>query len=189
MSFTTTTLAEAVAVFACQSPGEHSILRVGDSASWDKDHIDDRYAESQIASNGIRFRDWLTMFQDENDLHRCRLASHHVKINEIFHTHFPVSEASGYKWVSVASTLPTETRVLRSLGGKTGLDALKRSVENRFMNDPKLLPLWHPTDTVKQAHMEIYTDESACQVAIVYAPIAADGTERRLELMSFRPAS
>lgn len=189
MTFTSTTLAEAVAVFSCQPPGEHSILRVGESAAWDKEHIDDRYAESQLAINGVRFRDWLTMFKDGNDLHRCRLASHHVKVNELFHTHFPVGEPSGYAWVSVASTLPTETRVLRHLGGKTDLEALKRSVENRFMNDAKLLPLWHPTDTVKPSHMEIYTDEAACQVAIVYAPVSADGTERRLELMSFRPAS
>jgi hypothetical protein len=189
MSFVTTTLAEAVAVFSCQPPGEHSILRVGESATWDKDHIDDRYAESQIASNGVRFRDWLTVYKDGNDLHRCRLASHHVKVNELFHTHFPVGEAGGYTWVSVASTLPTETRVLRHLGGKTDLETLRRSVENRFMNDPKLLPVWHPTDTVAQSHMEIYADEGACQVAIVYAPVSADGTERRLELMSFRPAS
>ena len=189
MSFTSTTLAEAITVFACQPPGEHSVLRVGESATWDKDHIDDRYAESQLASNGVRFRDWLTMFKDGNDLHRCRLASHHIKINELFHTHFPVSESEGYAWVSVASTLPTETRVLRRLGGKTDLEMLKRSVENRFMNDTKLLPVWHPTDTVQQSHVEIYTDEKACQVAIVYAPMSTDGTERKLELMSFRPAS
>ena len=188
MTFTSTTLAEALSVFACQPPDEHSILRVGESAAWDKEHIDDRYAESQLATNGVRFRDWLTMYKDESDLHRCRLASHHIKINELFHTHFPVSEHSGYAWVSVASTLPTETRVMRHLGGKTDLEALKRSVENRFMNDPKLLPVWHPTDTVKQSHMEIYTDEAACQVAVIYAPLSADGSDRRLELMSFQPA-
>lgn len=188
-SFTTTTLAEAVAVFSCQPPGEHSVLRVGESATWDKDHIDDRYAESQLANNGVRFRDWLTMFKDGNDLHRCRLASHHIRINELFHTHFPVGEPGGYQWVSVASTLPSETRVLRRLGGKTDLEMLKRSVENRFINDTKLLPVWHPTDTIKQSHVEIYTDEAACQVVIAYAPTSADGTERRFELMSFRPTS
>lgn len=191
-TYTTTTLAEAVSVFACQPPVEHSILHVGKSATWDKDHIDDRYAESQLASNGLRFRDWLTMYRnDMGDLQRCRLASHHVKVNELFHTHFPVTlgEPNEYTWISVASTLPTETRVLRHLGGKTNLETLKRSVENRFMNDPKLLPTWHPTDTVSQTHMEIYTDEKACQVAIVYAPTSADGVDRRLELMSFRLVS
>jgi hypothetical protein len=187
-TYTTTTLAEAVNIFSCQPPTEHSILHVGESATWDKAHIDDRYAESQMASNGIRFRDWLTMYKYGDDLHRCRLASHHIWINELFHTHFPVGETEGYSWVSVASTLPTETRVLKHLGGKTDLEVLKRSVENRFMNDTKLLPVWHPTDTVKQSHVEIYTDEPACQVAIVYAPVAADGTARRLELMSFRLA-
>jgi hypothetical protein len=187
-TYTTTTLAEALTVFACQPPIEHSILRVGESATWDKDHIDDRYAESQLASNGLRFRDWLTMYRsDDGHLQRCRLASHHVKINELFHTHFPVGEGNQYTWVSVASTLPTETRVLKHTGGKSDLEVLKRSVEYRFMNDPKLLSTWHPTDTVDQAHMEIYTDEKACQVTIVYAPTSADGTDRRLELMSFRP--
>ena len=99
-----------------------------------------------------------------------------------------VTAGQGYTWVSVASTLPTETRVLRHSGGKSDFEALKRSVEYRYMNDPKLLPTWHPTDTVDQSHMEIYTDEKACQVTIVYAPTSADGTDRRLELMSFRPA-
>jgi len=187
--YTTTTLAEALAVFSCQPPVEHSILNLGQSATWDKDHIDDRYAESQLASNGLRFRDWLTMYKYGNELHRCRLAAHHVKVNELFHTHFPMNKAGGYEWVSVASTLPTETRVLRHLGGKTNIETLKRSVENRFMNDTKLLPLWHPTDTVTQSQLEIYTDEVACQVVIVYSPQSADGTERRLELMSFRGGS
>jgi hypothetical protein len=185
--YTTTTLAEAVVAFSCHPPEEHSILRVGESAAWDKDHIDDRYAESQLASNGLRYRDWLTVYKSGNDLHRSRLASHHVWINELFHTHFPMGEPGSYAWVSVASTLPTETRVLRHLGGNASLEMLRRSVENRFLNDTKLLPVWHPTDSVKQSHVEIYTDEEACQVAIVYAPVAVDGTNRRLELISFRP--
>jgi hypothetical protein len=191
-TYTTTTLAEALVVFACQPPVEHSILGLGESATWDKDHIDDRYAESQLASNGLRFRDWLTMYRsDDGHLQRCRLASHHIKINELFHSHFPVavSEGQGYTWVSVASTLPTETRVLKHSGGKSDLEVLKRSVEYRYMNDSKLLPTWHPSDTVDPSHMEFYTDEKACQVTIVYAPTSSDGTDRRLELMSFRPVS
>ena len=186
LDYTTTTLAEAIAVFSGQPPAEHSIIRVGESAAWDKGHVDDRYAESQLASNGLRYRDWLTVYASESELHRSRLASHHVWINELFHTHFPVGEPNSFAWVAVASTLPSETRVLRHLGGKTDLEALQRSVENRFMNDTKLLPVWQPTDSVKPAHVEIYTDAAAGQVAVVYAPMSVDGTSRRLELMSFR---
>ena len=89
-----------------------------------------------------------------------------------------------YSWVSVASTLPTETRVLRHLGGKTSLEQLKRSVESRFMHDSKLLPVRGGSDVVERGNMEIYSDERAQQVLLAYAPSSSEGA--RLEFMSFR---
>lgn len=54
------------------------------------------------------------------------------------------------------------------------------------MNDPKLLPVWATGDRIDQAGIEVYTDEAAGQVAVVYAPIAPDMSRKRLELISFR---
>ena len=86
----------------------------------------------------------------------------------------------------MASTLPTETRVLRYQGGKTNLEALKRSVSSRFTHDPKLLPVQDKTDIVLSTNMEIYSDEKAGQVMLAYAPVAADGERKRIEFMTFQ---
>jgi len=185
--FTSTTLAESLAVFTGQRPAKHTEVDLHSSTPWDKDHVDNRYAETQRAENGQRYRDWVTVYQSADELHQSRLASHHVLTTMLFHTHFPFARADGgYSWVSVASTLPAETRVLRHIGGKTRLEALKRSVENRFVNDSKLLPVWSQGDRVDQMDVEVYTDPEAEQVAVIYAPVSPDGGRKRLELISFR---
>ena len=187
VAHTTTTLAESVSLFTAKMPHNHKEVELHASEPWNSDDIDDRYAETQKASNGLRYRDWVTMYRDMDSLQRSRLATHHVFADQLFHTHFPVTRADGtYGWISVASTLPAETRVLRNIGGNTPLESLKRSVENRFFNDTKLLPVWHPGDSIDPIDVEFYTDQSANQVAIVYAPRAPDGSRRRLELISFR---
>ena len=89
-------------------------------------------------------------------------------------------------WVSVASTLPAETRILRQTAGKTHTDALRGSVVGRFMNDLKLLPVWNQGDVVDPSNAEVYTDEESKQVAIIYAPRSLTGEMKRLEMISFR---
>lgn len=200
---TMTTLAESVALFTGPLPVRHMEVDLHQSSPWDQDYIDDRYAETQRAENGLRFRDWITMYRSLDDLQRSRLAAHHVFTDQLFHTHFPVisspstSNASNdsvgnsgvvltNSWVSVASTLPAETRVLRQTSGKTHTDALRGSVVGRFMNDLKLLPVWNQGDVVDPSNAEVYTDEDSKQVAIVYAPRSLTGDMRRLEMISFR---
>lgn len=199
--YLSTTLAEAVAVFSGPLPENTSRVKLHESVPWDNEHIDYRYAEQQSADNGMRFRDWLTVYREDDELHRCRLASHEVLVGETFSTHFPVeipvtassspspspSLSTKFSWVSVASTLPAETRTLRHLGGQTVTEALKRSVDNRFMNDSKLLPVRNVGDKVDRSNMEIYSDEASNQVLIAYAPTSPDGTLKTIEMMSFRP--
>jgi hypothetical protein len=182
----TTTLAEAVSLFTGPPPFSISDVALHESEPWGEDHIDDRYAERQKADNGLRFRDWATVYHDGQEMQRCRMASHAVTCGEVYETHFPLATPAGYKWVSVASTLPAETRVLRHLGGNAGLEVLKRSVENRYMHDPKLLPVASKADRVDKEHMEIYTDRVAGQVLLAYAPVSPDGQRRAIEFMSFR---
>ena len=182
----TTTLAEAVSLFTGPPPQQLSDVALHESAPWSEGHIDARYAERQTGDNGSRFRDWAVVYQDEEEIQRARLAAHEVRCSKVYETHFPLSNTgAGHTWVSVASTVPTETRVLRHLGGRTGLEVLKRAVENRFKHDTKLLPKRHSSDTIDAASTEIYTDEKSGHVLLAYAPVAADGG-KQIEFMSFR---
>jgi hypothetical protein len=187
---TTTTLAEAVAVFAGPAPFHLSTVNLHESKPWEEDHIDTRYGERQVGDNGSRFRDWAVVYHDGDKLRRCRLAAHELTMSSLFHTYFPVArqeeQGTHHNWVAVASTLPTETRVLRHMNGKTELESLRKSVENRFWNDWKLLPVRQAGDAVDRSNMEVYTDEAAKQVALVYAPHSADGERRAFEMLSFR---
>jgi hypothetical protein len=174
----TTTLAEAVALFTGPAPAHLSEAQLPHSAPWNEPHVDDRYAERQLGSNGLRYRDWATVYHDGCELQRCRLAAHALRADALYHTHFPLAGHPSKSWVSVASTLPAETVVLRHQQGRGALDSLKRTVEMRFLHDGKLLPT-RGGDKVDRAHMEIYSDTAAGQVLIAYAEGA------RLEFMSF----
>jgi hypothetical protein len=182
----TTTLAEAVSLFTGPPPFRISDVPLHESEPWNENHIDDRYAERQTAENGTRFRDWAKVYHDDHEIQRCRMASHSIKCDEVFETHFPLSTPSGHQWISVASTIPAETRVLRHMGGNTSLELLRRSVESRFMHDGKLLPVRNKDDRVDRAHMELYTDQHSGQVLLAYAPMAPDGSRKTIEFMSFR---
>jgi hypothetical protein len=182
----TTTLAEAVSLFTGPPPFRISEVPLNESEPWEGEHIDDRYAERQVAENGVRLRDWATVFHEHPEVQRCRMAAHAVTCSEVFETHFPLSTAAGHQWVAVASTLPAETRMLRHMGGGSELEALRRSVESRYMHDPKLLPVRCKDDTVDRAHMELYSDPKAGQVLLAYAPVSADGARKAIEFMSFR---
>jgi hypothetical protein len=182
----TTTLAEAVSLFTGNPPEKLSDVALLESAPWSEGHIDTRYAERQTGDNGSRYRDWAAVYMDDEEIQRCRMASHEIRCSKVYETHFPMAVSAGHTWVSVASTLPTETRVLRYQGGKNSLEALKRSVSSRFTHDPKLLPVQDKTDTILTANMEIYSDEKAGQVMLAYAPVAADGERKRIEFMTFQ---
>jgi hypothetical protein len=179
---TTTTLAESLSYFTGPEPENVKEVQLHESLPWSQDRIDDRYAERQIAQNGLRYRDWLTVYNDSENLHRSRLASHSLTLTHVFETYFPMLYNSRAEYVAVASTIPTETRVLRNLGGASRLEVLRRSVENRFMNDSKLLPLRQADDRVDRSSMELYSDSKAQQVMIVYAPRFS----KELEMISFR---
>ena len=182
----TTTLAEAVGLFTGPPPFRISDVALHESEPWNENHIDDRYAERQTADNGIRFRDWATVYHNEHEIQRCRMASHAITCGEVFETHFPLSTPAGHQWVSVTSTIPAETRVLRHMGGNSSLEVLRRSVESRFMHDGKLLPVRCKDDKVDRTHMELYTDHKSGNVLLAYAPIAFDGSRKAIEFMSFR---
>jgi len=182
----TTTLAEAVSLFTGPPPCKLSAVPLHESAPWSEGHIDTRYAERQTGDNGSRFRDWAVVYHDQDEIQRCRMAAHEIRCSKVYETHFPLASNAGHTWwVSVASSIPTETRVLRHLGGRTNLEVLKRAVENRYMHDGKLLPVRDKHDTVTRDHMEIYSDEKSGHVMLAYAPVGPDG-KKAIEFMTFR---
>ena len=181
----TTTLAEAVNLFTGPKPFHISDVTLNHSEPWNENHIDYRYAERQTADNGSRFRDWATVYHDEHEIQRCRMASHAITCREVFETHFPLSTPAGHQWVSVASTIPAETRVLRHMGGSSNLEVLRRSVESRFMHDSKLLPVRTRGDRVDRPNMELYSDHRSQQVLLVYAPVTLNGS-KNIEFISFK---
>jgi hypothetical protein len=118
----TTTLAEAVHIFTGQSPFRTSEVALHASEPWNEAHIDDRYAERQTAANGTRYRDWVTVYHAEHETQRCRIASHSINCQDVYETYFPLSTPKGNVWVSVASSIPAETRMLRHMGGSSSVD-------------------------------------------------------------------
>jgi len=182
----TTTLAEAAALFTGPLPEKFSEVSLHSSAPWSEGHIDTRYAERQTGDNGSRLRDWAAVYMDQEEIQRCRMAAHEIRCGKVYETHFPLASNAGQTcWVSVASSIPTETRVLRHLGGRTNLEVLKRAVENRYMHDGKLLPVRDKHDTVTRDHMEIYSDEKSGHVMLAYAPVGLDG-KKAIEFMTFK---
>ena len=78
------TLEEAAVVFIAPPDRNHSTIPLHQSPPWDKDHIDSRYAETQLATNGLRYRDWLCVFADDSHLEKCKLEGHILDITQ-FH--------------------------------------------------------------------------------------------------------
>ena len=103
---TTTTLAEAVAHFTSPPPSILSEVPLHASEPWDEEHIDTQYAERQVGSNGSRYRHWLTVFHDVDELQRCRLAAHTVLTDQLYHTHYQLVGLDGQGWVRMTSTAP-----------------------------------------------------------------------------------
>ena len=119
------TLEEAAIVFATPPDRNHSTIQLNQSPPWDKDHIDSRYAETQTAVNGLRYRDWVCVFAGDSNLEKCKLEGHVLDITQ-FHqalvpwhnatnTSTPKKEYTNHEdlqWAVSRSSLPLEQRVL-----------------------------------------------------------------------------
>ena len=177
---THTTLAESIACFGLTRPAHVNKCRVGVSASWKDDSIDPRYAETQLADNGQRFRDWTAVHVHSQGTQQSRLASHTVHYDCIHTTVVPwFQDDKSIQWVQISSSLPCEPRTLHSSHSPS---SLKQAVEGRFLHDLRLLPTVNGAKVVK-SNCEIYADPSGT-VGIVYCP---DGSQR-LEFMCFGSA-
>ena len=207
------TLEEAAVVFATPPDRNHSTIQLNQSPPWDKDHIDSRYAETQTAVNGLRYRDWVCVFADDSHLEKCKLEGHVLDITQFHQALVPWHNASAQKkeytnhedlqWAVSRSSLPLEQRVLHDRPNNNNnttnltqpaptiisqFTAFTRSVKARLLQDIKLLPVPSPLHTVDRLNVAVYTDEPSSQVLVVYAPTSEDPeapNNTKLEFVSF----
>ena len=183
---THTALVEALAAMGLDPPMLHSRIPIHTSTAWTNDHLDARYAETQLADNGARFRDWLVVHADARAPQRCRLDSHTAEADRLFYTTYPwTGDDRAADWVRVASSVEPELRVLAAKGKGDPADRLLASVKARFLQDLKLLPVRDPSHRVERAHTSVYVDKKRAQVMISYAPTGST----RIEFMVFSPVS
>jgi hypothetical protein len=174
MPTVSTTLAESLACFILAPPDKINTCDMGDSPPWKEEGIDPRYAEKQVASNGFRFRDWVAMHVGRGGTQQSRLAAHVVEFDALHVTDMPWLHDGQVEWVSVASTVSPQSRTLQ---GPT----LRTAVENRFLHDPRMLPVRTQGDTVAKSDAEVYMDGDA-RATVVYSPTGS----ARLEMIAFQ---
>ena len=174
---TTTTLAESLACFALSPPAHLNVCRVGDSMPWSESNIDPRYAEKQCAGNGFRYRDWVAMHVGRGGTQQSRLAAHAIEFDALHVTKMPWICDGCVQWVRVASTVCPQSRTLQ---GRT----LRQAVENRFLHDPRMLPVRSLGDTVVRGDTELYS-EGNDRAVVVYSLAST----QRLEMIAFQISS
>ena len=171
-----TTLAESLACFALAPPLKVNVCDMGNSLPWKEEGIDPRYAEKQVAHNGFRFRDWVAMHVGRGGTQQSRLAAHVVEFDALHLTKMPWLQAGVVHWVRVASTVCPQSRTLQ---GPT----LRQAVENRFLHDPRMLPVRQQGGTVAKGDAEVYS-EGEGRATVVYSPTGSG----RLEMIAFQLA-
>lgn len=183
---THTALTEALSCFASEKPVLHTRVAMHSSVRWDNQYCDSRYAETQTAGNGERFRDWVTVHAEGDTTQKVRLDSHTVRLSELHFTHFPWRRADGrLQWVGVAASVCPNLLVLheRIADNKDDFKGLLASVKSRVLQDLKLLPVRDESHRVERVNTSVYGDATTGQVLVAYAPTG--DAESRVEIMAF----
>lgn len=95
----------------------------------------------------------------------------------------------GTEWVSVASSVEPQVRVLQERRAPSTAapperaGALLSSVKARFMQDLKLLPLRDQAHRIERRNTSVYADRERGQVLICYAPTG--DPDARIEFLAF----
>lgn len=144
-----------------------------------------RYSETQLAPNGLRYREWLTVFASPQSIEKARLDAHVLDVTAYHQALHPWKRDSTgqVESILVRSSLPLEQRVLHD---RTPLDAgvsryacFVRSCKARLTQDLKSLPVREdsPAQTIQtsRTNATFYEDERANQILLVYAP---DGSKQ-----------
>ena len=187
---THTALMEGLAVFCLSPPSLHTRVALSKSPKWDNTHEDPRYAETQTANNGERYREWVCL-AEKGQNHKVRLEALLLESPRTFWTQFAWRRADdSIQWVPVCSSIhPGSLKVLKERvwptpsepSGRKDLHALLMSVKSRFIQDLKLLPV-REGERVDKSSTSVYVDEQVGQVMIAYSPVDSE----RLEFIAFQ---
>lgn len=153
-----------------------------------------RYAETQLAPNGLRYREWLTVFANPHAIEKVRLDAHVLDVTEYHQAIHPWrTDSTGVvETILVRSSLPLEQRVLHDRtpadSGVPRFTRFVRACKARLTQDLKALPVRehsqatreHSQAQIKRTNTSFYEDERAKQILLVYAP---DGSHQ-LEFIS-----
>jgi hypothetical protein len=139
-------------------------------------HAPRRYAETQVAPNGFRLRDWVCAYADGGDVEKCRLEAHAVALDApLHHTVAPWRRHDGTTvWLQARSTVPfpRTPHPLADPAPKlpSPARALHEAVKALYGTDPHLLPIPAGTAPPDRASTSVYLDEPRQNVFVVYAP-------------------
>ena len=146
-----------------------------------------RYAETQRAPNGMRYRDWLCVFANEQVIEKAKLDAHVLHITGSYHealVPWRRDAAGTTELVLTRSSLPLEQRVMHDRAqadGPSRFTSFVRSAKARLLQDLKSLPIPQGARChINRTNTSFYEDESAGQILLVYAPDEAE----RLEFVS-----
>ena len=143
-----------------------------------------RYSETQQAPNGLRFREWLTVFANEDVIEKVKLDSHILDITQHYEAHIPWRrDATGaVENVLALSSLPLEQRVMHDRAptdaGISRFTAFVRSCKARLLQDLKALPTrGEQPAIINRVNTSFYLNEPSNQILLVYAPDNAQQLE------------
>jgi hypothetical protein len=136
-----------------------------------------RYSETQTAPNGLRYREWLTVFANESHIEKVKLDAHILDITEYHQACIPWKrDATGaVENVLARSSLPLEQRVMhdraQNPAGTSRFTAFVRSCKARLLQDIKTLPTrGDQPSPINRVNASFYLNEAANQILLVYAP-------------------
>ena len=155
-----------------------------------------RYAESQTAGNGERYRDWVCLYASPQDMEKCRLEGHVLEIPQAYETVF---EWNGHA-VHARSSMPLDERLLalpashfvaenEAAPGPTSTlapaQAFSRVLRQQILQDLSVLPVRdEDTHYLERGNVTVYANSPAAEpdpshplietkheeVLVVYAP-------------------
>lgn len=141
-----------------------------------------RYSETQLAPNGLRYREWLTVFASPQTIEKARLDAHVLDVTAYHQALHPWKRDSTgqVESILVRSSLPLEQRVLHDRtppdAGVSRYACFVRSCKARLTQDLKSLPTREDTpNQTSRTNATFYEDERANQILLVYAP---DGSKQ-----------
>lgn len=143
-----------------------------------------RYAETQQASNGGRYRDWVCLLYSGESMavEKARLESHVIQgITETYDCSIPWG---AQHTACIRSSLPVSTNTLDNLTGPTktdcSFDAFSRAVRTHFSSGKTRLPVRDPSrdfiarvTATSNPAVVIYSDPTCQQLLVVYSPKSA----------------